>query len=101
MKRAIATLGSITALAFLAQRAPGTITLYEGEYGAVEMAGIARVQADIHTGDGNPNNPGLNRAMLQLLRQRLLTDTTWNTQVKTCACSRAPRSGSTRPRMPT
>ncbi len=82
MKRTIAMLGSTLAVALLAQRAAGTIHLYEGEFGELEMSGFARVQADIHTAESNPNNPGLNRAVLQLFRQWLLTDTTWNTPVK-------------------
>lgn len=82
MKQTIATLGSIMALALLAERAVGTLTLYEGEYGELEMSGFARVQVDIHTAERNPNNPGFDRANLQLFRQWLLTDTTWNTPIK-------------------
>ena len=84
MNWTIATFGSLISVVVLAQRAAGTVSLYEGEYGEVEVSGFARVQVDIHTAESNPANAGrgLNNNTLQLFREWLLTDTTWNTPIK-------------------
>jgi Protein of unknown function (DUF1302) len=83
MRRTIAILGGVIAFTWTAQSARATYTLYDGEYGELEASGFARVQVDIHTAESNPANAGLglNRNILQLFRQWLLTDLSWNTPV--------------------
>lgn len=82
MKRTIARLGWVTALALIAGSAHAMESVYEGEYGQLDVSGFARVQVDIHTAESNPNNPGMPNANLQLFRQWLLTDLNYQTPIE-------------------
>lgn len=56
----------------------------QGAYGEVELSGFVRVQADIRTGERNPNNLRSEReegTRLRLFRQWLLTDLSWKTPI--------------------
>ena len=74
---------AVVALCGLVSPAFGRLTLYEGDLGNVEMSGFARVQADIHTAEPNPNNSALGRDnnTLQVFRQWILADTTYTAPI--------------------
>lgn len=58
------------------------IDAYEGEFGSVALEGFLEVEGDIHTAQRNPNNfaqPG--NPEVQLFRQWLLFDTTWQSPI--------------------
>ncbi len=53
-----------------------------GSLGTVEISGFARVQADLHTANRNPNNDLPDNNRVQLFRQWLLADVTWQTPLR-------------------
>src|SRR5581483_821511 len=76
---------AILAVLALAVPAWARIDVYTGDLGELSLSGFARVQADIHTGELNPNLKAIGRTdnnRLQLFRQWGLVDATWQTPLR-------------------